>query len=145
MAEGLNRVMLFGNLGSDPELRFTKSGQPMLKIRLATNERYKDQSGEWRDRTEWHRVTVWGRRAESLSRVLTSGATIFVEGALRTQSYTKDGERRYSTEIHAHEVLLGGRAAGTERTGSGAPRAELHDLKPPADRGGFDDLADIPF
>ncbi len=111
MAEGFNRVMLLGNLGSDPELRFTKSGQPMLKIRLATNERYKDSSGEWKDRTEWHRVTVWGKRAESLAKILTKGATIFIEGSLRTQSYEKDGERRYSTEVHAINVLLGGRGS----------------------------------
>src|SRR5690348_15292365 len=108
MAEGFNRVFLLGNLGSDPELRFTKSGQPMLKIRLATNERYKDQSGEWKDRTEWHRITVWGKRGESLAKILSKGATVFIEGSLRTQSYEKDGERRYSTEVHAINVLLGG-------------------------------------
>ncbi len=135
--EGLNRVMLFGNLGSEPELRFTKSGQPMLKLRLATNERYQDQSSEWRDRTEWHRVTVWGKRAESLAKILTKGASIFVEGALRTQSYEKDGERRYSTEVHAINVLLGGRGGG-ERV-----QEQLAYNEPDTD--GADAGDDIPF
>ncbi len=138
MAEGFNRVFLLGNLGSDPELRFTKSGQPMLKIRLATNERYKDSSGEWKDRTEWHRVTVWGKRAESLAKILTKGATIFIEGSLRTQSYEKDGERRYSTEVHAINVLLGGRGGGQERAQEQLPYAD-------PDLDGADSEEDIPF
>ncbi len=141
MAEGFNRVMLLGNLGSDPELRFTKSGQPMLKIRLATNERYKDSSGEWKDRTEWHRVTVWGKRAESLAKILTKGATVFVEGSLRTQSYEKDGERRYSTEVNAINVLLGGR--GGER--ADRARDEQLDLDHSGETGGFDNDDAIPF
>ena len=108
MAEGLNRVFLFGNIGADPEVRTTQGGTAVMKLRLATNERYKDNAGVWQDRTEWHRVTVWGARAEALGRLLAKGSTIFVEGSLRTSSYEKDGEKRYTTEIHATNVLLAG-------------------------------------
>ncbi|MCC6646174.1 MAG: single-stranded DNA-binding protein [Polyangiaceae bacterium] len=129
MAEGLNRVMLFGNLGADPELRTTQGGTAVMKLRLATTERYKDNSGAWQDRTEWHRVVVWGKRAEALHRILAKGSTIFIEGSLRTSSYDdKDGVKRYTTEIHANNILLGGRGggAGASRGGGddyGAPPA----------------------
>lgn len=109
MAEGLNRVMLFGNLGADPELRTTQTGTSVLKLRLATTERYLDANKTWQDRTEWHRVVVWGKRGEALHRIIAKGSTIFVEGSLRTSSYEKDGVKMYSTEVVAQNVLLGGR------------------------------------
>jgi single-strand DNA-binding protein len=113
MAEGLNRVMLLGNLGADPELRYTKGGQAVMQIRLATTERVKDQSGNWSDRTEWHSVVVWGKRAEGLSKFLRKGSSIFVEGSLRTTNWEKDGQKHYKTEVNAREILLaGGRGAG---------------------------------
>jgi single-strand DNA-binding protein len=122
MAEGFNRVMLLGNLGADPELRYTKGGQAIMKLRLATTERFKDQSGEWKDRTEWHRVTVWGKRAEGLSKFLTKGSSIFVEGSLRTSSYEKEGQKHYSTEINAFNIVLaGGRGGGGGGGGGGRP------------------------
>jgi len=108
MAEGLNRVMLLGNLGEDPELRMTSGGQAILKLRLATTERYKDRSEQWQERTEWHSVTVWGRRGEALAKLLSKGSRVFVEGSLRTSSYEKDGTKRYKTEVNASNVILGG-------------------------------------
>jgi single-strand DNA-binding protein len=113
MAEGLNRVMLLGNLGADPELKMTGSGQAVLKLRLATSESYLDRNKVRQDRTEWHSVVVWGKRAEALGKFLTKGSRIFVEGGLRTSSYEdKDGKKVYRTEIVANNIILGGRGGG---------------------------------
>ena len=118
MAEGLNRVLLLGNLGADPELRVTAGGQAVLKLRLATNESYVDKNNVRQERTEWHRVTVWGRRAEALGKFLQKGDSLFVEGRLQTSSYEKNGEKRYSTDIVASNIILSGGRARSE----GAPR-----------------------
>ena len=114
MAEGLNRVMLLGNLGADPELQVTPGGQAVLKLRLATNETYLDRNNVRQERTEWHRVTLWGKRGEALGKFLTKGDRLFVEGRLQTSSYEKNGEKRYSTEVVANNIILsgGGRGAG---------------------------------
>src|SRR5271166_3841846 len=109
MAEGLNRVMLLGNLGADPVLRVTPGRQAVLKLRLATNETYLDRNNVRQERTEWHRVTVWCRRAEALGKILTKGDLLFVEGRLQTSSYEKNGEKRYSTEVVANNIVLPGR------------------------------------
>jgi single-strand DNA-binding protein len=127
MAEGLNRVMLLGNLGADPELRFTQGGQAVLKLRLATNESYVDRDGARKDRTEWHNVVVWGKRAEALGKFLTRGSSLFVEGSLRTSSWEgQDGQKRYRTEVTAREIILvGGRGrGGGGGGGGGGPQAE---------------------
>src|SRR5438067_1690582 len=104
MAEGLNRVLLLGNLGADPELKVTQGGQAVLKLRLATTESYLDKSNTRQERTEWHSITVWGRRGEALAKILSKGRSIFVEGSLRTSSYEKDGEKRYRTEVIANNI-----------------------------------------
>src|SRR4051812_17831800 len=114
MAEGLNRVMLLGNLGADPELRFTQGGQAVLNMRLATTESYLDKDKVRRERTDWHNVVVWGKRGEGLAKILTKGSSLFVEGSLRTSSYDdREGNKRYKTEIVANNILLtGGRGRG---------------------------------
>src|SRR5262245_59121823 len=142
MAEGLNRVLLLGNLGADPELRVTNSGQSVLKLRLATSETYLDRNKVRQERTEWHNVVIWGKRAEALSKFLTKGSRLFVEGGLRTSSYDdKEGNKRYRTEVVALNIILVG-----GRPGSGGERARGGDSGPdegpPAgggQSGGYDD------
>jgi single-strand DNA-binding protein len=113
MAEGLNRAILVGNLGMDPELKFTQGGQAVLRIRLATTESFMSKSGERQERTDWHTVTVWGKRAEALNKILTKGRTIWVEGRIQTRSWDgKDGEKRYATEINATSIGLVGNGGG---------------------------------
>jgi single-strand DNA-binding protein len=120
MAEGLNRVMLLGNLGADPELRMTPSGQAVLKLRLATSETYLDRNRVRQERTEWHSVVVWGKRAEALAKILSKGSRLFIEGGLRTSSYDdKEGNKRYRTEIVANNIILSG-GGGGGRGGGGA-------------------------
>ena len=114
MAEGLNRAILVGNLGMDPELKFTQGGQAVLRIRLATTESYLSKTGERQERTEWHTVTVWGKRAEALNKILSKGRTIWVEGRIQTRSWedAKDGSKRYATEINANNIGLVGSGGG---------------------------------
>ena len=121
MAEGLNRAILVGNLGMDPELKFTQSGQAVLRIRMATTETYPNKAGERQERTEWHTVVVWGKRAESLNKILSKGRTIWVEGRIQTRSWEdkKDGGKRYATEINASNIGLVGSGGGRGGMGGG--------------------------
>ncbi len=109
MNMGFNRVVLFGNLGADPELRNMPGGQHLLRMRLATNHTFLNREGVREDRVEWHSVNLWGNRAEPLSRILHKGSFLLVEGHIRSYSYEKDGQKRYGTEVLAHNVILGGR------------------------------------
>src|SRR5688572_18153995 len=145
MAEGLNKVMLMGNLGADPELRVTSGGQSVLKLRLATSETYLDKNRVRQERTEWHSVVVWGKRAEALSKFLTKGSRLFVEGGLRTSSYDdKEGHKRYRTEVVANNVILaggarGGGGGGPQRSGGGDDYGGPEPEAPQAGGGGYDD------
>ncbi len=107
MSEGFNTVTLLGNIGNDPELKMTSSGA-VLKVRLATEHSWVDkESNKKQSRTEWHTVTIFGRRGEALSKLLVKGQQIFVQGRIQTSSYEKDGQRRYKTEIIATDVRFG--------------------------------------
>lgn len=123
MAEGLNRVILIGNLGQDPELRFTQSNQGVLSLRMATTESYFDTTTkERKEITEWHSVVVWGKRGEALNKILSKGSRIAVEGRLKTRSWEdkNGGGKRYATEVVANNViLLGGRGEGGGGGGGG--------------------------
>src|SRR3954470_24218704 len=126
MADGLNRVMLLGNLGADPELRFTQGGQAVLNMRLATTESYLDKDKVRKERTDWHNVVVWGKRGEALAKILAKGSSVFIEGSLRTSSYDdREGNKRYKTEVIANNILItnsrgrGGAGAGAEEGGGG--------------------------
>jgi single-strand DNA-binding protein len=121
MADGLNRWMGIGNLCADPELRITQSGEAVLKLRLACNESYLDKSGSRQERCEYLNITLFGKRGEALSKFLTKGERLFVEGRIQTSSYEKDGEKRYRTEVIATNVILSG---GGKRNGGSAPADE---------------------
>jgi len=109
MADGLNKSQLIGNLGQDPELRYTQGGTAVLNLRMATTESFL-KDGERTEKTEWHSVVVWGKRAEGLNKFLVKGARIYVEGRMGTREWEKDGEKRYSTEVTATNIiLLGGK------------------------------------
>src|SRR5215469_18131045 len=115
MARGINKVILVGNLGADPETRYTPSGTAITSIRVATTESWKDkQSGEAQERTEWHRVEFFGRLAEIAGEYLKKGRQVYVEGKLRTDEYEKDGVKRWSTKIIGDEMqMLGGAEGGS--------------------------------
>jgi single-strand DNA-binding protein len=115
MAKSVNKVILVGNLGKDPEVKYTPSGVPVAKFSLATNERYKDKAGEWQDRTEWHNIVAWQRLAEIVGEYVKKGSKVYIEGRLQTSSWEdkQSGEKKYRTEIIAQDlVLLGGRGEG---------------------------------
>lgn len=122
MARGINKVIIVGNLGADPETRYTGSGTAITSLRLATSEAWTDkQSGEKQERTEWHRVKLFGKLAEIAGEYLKKGRQVYIEGSLRTDKYTdKDGIERYSTDIIANEMqMLGGQGGGEGGGGGG--------------------------
>jgi len=149
----VNKVIVVGNLGADPETRFLPSGEAVTNIRVATTDKWKDKaSGEMKEATEWHRISFFGRLAEIAGEYLKKGSQVYVEGSLRTRKWQdKDGQDRYSTEIRADGMQMLGR-----REGGGEPRAEpgeraapkSAEAKAPAKKpaGKFDDMEDdIPF
>jgi single-strand DNA-binding protein len=115
MPKSVNKVILIGNLGKDPEVKYTPSGTPVAKLTLATNERFKDKAGDWQDRTEWHNVVVWQRLAEIAGEYLKKGSKVYIEGRLQTRSWDdkQTNQKKYMTEVVAQDlVLLGGRGEG---------------------------------
>ena len=100
----MNKAILIGNLGADPDVRFTQGGTAVANLRVATNERFKDQSGEWVDKTEWHRVVVFGKQAEFCGEYLKKGAKVAVDGSLQTREWEKEGVKQYTTEIKARNT-----------------------------------------
>jgi len=113
--KSLNKVQLIGNLGKDPEVKYTPSGTPVAKLTIATNERYKDKNGEWQDRTEWHNVVLWQRLAEIAGEYLKKGGKVYIEGRLQTRSWDdkQTNQKKYMTEVVASDlILLGGRGEG---------------------------------
>jgi single-strand DNA-binding protein len=124
MAKSVNKVILVGNLGKDPELKHTSSGTAVATMTIATNERFKDKSGEWQDKTEWHSVVLWQRLAEIASEYLKKGRSVYVEGRLQTRSWEdKQGQKRYTTEIVASDLVLLGGGRSEEGGGSGGGRS----------------------
>lgn len=119
----VNKVILIGNLGADPELRYTPNGnRPVCSLRIATSEVFKDKAGQKQEQTEWHRVTVWGDQAENCNKYLAKGRSVYVEGRLQTRSWDdKEGNKRYSTEVVAERVkFLGGGTGGAGGASGGA-------------------------
>ena len=123
MPKSVNKVILVGNLGKDPEIKYTPSGVAQAKFSLATNESYKDKSGQWQERTEWHNIVAWQRMAEIIGEYVKKGSKIYIEGRLQTSSWDdkETGQKKYKTEIIANElVLLGGRGEGAGDAGGQA-------------------------
>jgi single-strand DNA-binding protein len=168
MARGINKVILVGNLGKDPEVRYMPSGGAVANVTLATTQQWKDrQSGESKDRTEWHTVVFYNRLAEIAGEYLRKGSQVYVEGSLRTRKWQdKNGQDRYTTEIIASEMqMLGGRSGGSsdfggasaQQQGGGYNQPQAQQSQQPqqqpqqspqggSDFGGFDDFDDdIPF
>lgn len=120
MSNGLNTVTLVGNLGADAEVRVSEGGATVLKLRLATTESYIDKkTNERKEVTEWHRCVVFGKRAEALAKILVKGDRIVVVGSLKTSGYEKDGQKHYSTEVIARDIILCG-GKGKPAAGGGA-------------------------
>jgi single-strand DNA-binding protein len=106
----VNKVILLGNLGRDPEVRFTQGGTPVANFTMATTDRWSDPSGEKKEKTEWHRIVVWGKQAEIAGEYLRKGRPVFVEGSLQTREWTdREGNKRYTTEVRAQRLQLLGR------------------------------------
>ena len=123
MARGINKVILVGTLGKDPEVRYSQSGGAITSVSLATNEKWKDKNGEMQERTEWHRVKFFGRLAEIAGEYLKKGGQCYVEGKLRTDKYTdKQGVERYTTDIIADEMMLLGGQGGDRGERSERPQ-----------------------
>ena len=140
MAKGLNRVELIGHLGRDPESKSLSSGTSVANFSIATTEKWKDQSGEWVDRTEWHRCVAWAKLADVITQYLRKGSKVFVEGKLQTRKWQdREGQDRYTTEIVVNKMLMldkKGDAPAGSGTQQSAPQSGQRDDE-------FDD--DIPF
>ena len=159
MARGINKVILVGNLGADPDVRYSANGNAITKLRIATSDQWKDkQSGEMQERTEWHRVTAFGRLAEIMGEYLKKGSQVYIEGRLQTSTYEKEGQTHYSTDIIANDMqMLGGRGGqggggqgGSDSFGGGSTARPQQGKAQPAgagrSQGGNDDFDDdIPF
>ena len=141
-ARGVNKVILVGNLGTDPELRYASNGNAMCNLSLATSTSWKDKNtGDMQERTEWHRVSMFGKLAEIAGQYVRKGSKLYIEGRLQTRKWQdKDGNDRYTTEVVANEMqMLDGRSSGGDTSAPAQP-ANAAPSQPPAD---FDD--DIPF
>ena len=136
MAKSVNKVILIGNLGKDPEVKYTPQGTPVAKLTLATNESYKDKDGQWQEKTEWHNVVLWQRLAEIAGEYLKKGSKVYVEGRLQTRSWEdkQTNQKRYMTEVVGNTmVLLGGRGESATESGGHARAAAANnfDQRPP--------------
>ncbi|MFH1820167.1 MAG: single-stranded DNA-binding protein [Pseudomonadota bacterium] len=158
----VNKVILVGNLGHDPEMRYLPSGEAVANLAIATTDKYKDKTGQMVEQTEWHRVSFFGRTAEVCGQYLKKGSQVYVEGSIRTRKYTdKEGIEKYATEIRGDRMqMLGGRSGGgmadmddgsfNQAAPASAPRSQPRSSAPAAAQrpasSGFDDMDDdIPF
>jgi single-strand DNA-binding protein len=154
MARGVNKVILVGNLGKDPEVKFTPQGTAVAKFSLATTEKRKSKSGEWEDQTEWHNIVAWGRTAEVAGEYLKKGRSVYIEGRIHNNSWDdkETGQKKYRTEIVVNELIMLG--SGEGRGGGGADRGSASGFdQRPAGGSKTEDVAaetqitdeDIPF
>jgi single-strand DNA-binding protein len=143
MAKSINKVILVGNVGKDPEVKYTPSGVALAKFSLATNERFKDKSGEWQDRTEWHNVLAWQRLAEIVGEYVHQGAKLYIEGMLQTSNWEdrNSGEKKLRTEIVARDIVL----LGSRETNGDGDRDSGEEEREPVPAGTGEIPEDIPF
>jgi len=142
MAGSVNKVILIGRLGKDPEMRFTPSGKAVTNFTIATNEYWMDQSGEKQERTEWHRIVTWGKLAENSAKLLAKGKHVYVEGRIQTRSWDdKDGNKRYTTEIVANNMQI----LGPMESGSRGMSDDSQDLGAGDGAPGSPEFDDVPF
>ena len=141
----VNKAIIIGNLGRDPEVRFTSGGRAVAKFSVATTERWTDQQGQRQEKTEWHNIVVWGKQAETCGQYLSKGRQVYVEGRITTRSYDdKEGNKRYTTEIVARDVRFLGGGGGSGGSGRGGDDSGF--VAPPGeDAGGPPADDDIPF
>ena len=146
MAKSVNKVILVGNVGKEPEVKYTPSGLPVAKFSVATSERYKDKSGEWQEKTEWHNVIAWQRLAEIVGEYVKKGSRLYLEGRLQTSSWDdkRSGEKKYRTEVVASDiVLMGGESEGRPKPAARAAAAPARSADPAQGTEITDE--DIPF
>ena len=145
----LNKAMIIGRLGQDPDVRYTQSNTAVANMSIATSERYKDKSGEWKEKTEWHRVVAWGRTAEICQEYLKKGSHVYIEGPIQTRQWEdKEGQTRYTTEIKALQMTMldskgsgGGNASAPKKDHGSKPVSSSVDLND-----NFEDMDDdLPF
>jgi single-strand DNA-binding protein len=144
MAKNINKVILIGNVGKDPEVKYTPSGVAVAKFSLATNEKFKDKSGEWQERTEWHNILAWQRLAEIVGEYIHKGAKLYIEGKLQTSIWEdrNNGEKKYRVEIVAREIVL----LGTREAASDGDQNASEQERAPAHAGVAENTdEDIPF
>lgn len=140
MARGVNKVILIGNLGGDPELRYTPNGTAVASFSLATTEGRKDKDGNWNDHTEWHRIVAWSKLAETVGEYLKKGSQVYIEGRLQTRQWEdKEGVKRYTTEVVTQNLQMLGRRS----EGSSAAAPDFPDES--AEPKGEDENTDLPF
>lgn len=149
MAGSVNKVILVGRLGKDPEMRFTQNGRPVTNFTIATNENWTDQSGERQERTEWHRIVTWSKLAENCAKLLSKGKLVYIEGRLQTRLWDdRDGNKRYTTEVVANQMQIlsplenAGQSATDEQSIPGEAPVNSDESSSDSDKGEFDD---IPF
>lgn len=135
---GVNKAILVGNLGKDPELRYTQGGQAVVNFPVATSEQWTDKSGERQERTEWHRIVVWGKVGENCAQYLSKGRSVYIEGRIQTREWEdQSGQKRYTTEINAQTVqFLGGGAGGGARREEASSGGSAGDAGPAPSGGG---------
>lgn len=143
-----NKITIVGNLGKDPELRYTPQGNAVCNISVATNEKRRDKTGDLQDVTTWFRITLWGKQAENASKYLTKGSPVYIEGRLRVEEWAdRDGKNRYTLEVHASDMQFLGSSRGEEFSGNSS--TEFHDETPASspvgDFSGQPNDDDIPF
>ncbi|HBG05909.1 MAG: single-stranded DNA-binding protein [Geobacteraceae bacterium GWC2_58_44] len=148
----LNKVMLIGNLGKDPEVRYTAGGTAVASFSLATSEKFKGKSGEWEEKTEWHNITLWARLAEIAGEYLAKGKTVYIEGRLQTRKWQdKDGKDRYTTEIVGEKMQMlsgkgeGGGQGGGQQRPAGRPSPQEHSQGSSYEEPVFNPDDEIPF